>query len=210
MGLFDVFKNSVKNAVNSQVSHAANQAVNNAINGVVNGAKNVGKGKNRDEHFTFNAIPKNLEELKALPESKLDTAFKTTALVMITLMNYAENPEATHEMLTFLKGPEKFDTPEQAFLKERIGDKKYFMSSFFEGATVENNYTPTMPYKITVSENPYSFDEENWATIWVKSAGGDSPRPIKLRKKPSTGEWFLNDIQCLSEIRLPVADNPWA
>ena len=35
-------------------------------------------------------------------------------------------------------------------------------------------------------------------------------RSIKLRKKPSTGQWFLNDIQCLSDIRVPASEDPWA
>ena len=25
----------------------------------------------------------------------------------------------------------------------------------------------------------------------------------------STGQWFLNDIQCLSDIRTPAAYDPW-
>ena len=52
--------------------------------------------------------------------------------------------------------------------------------------------------------------DDNWATMFVKSAGADSPRQIKLRKKPSTGQWFLNEIQCLSDIRIPVSADPWA
>ena len=55
-----------------------------------------------------------------------------------------------------------------------------------------------------------SFDNENWATMYVTSSGSDNPRPVKLRKKPSTGQWFLNEIQCLSDIRVPTADDPWA
>lgn len=59
-------------------------------------------------------------------------------------------------------------------------------------------------------ENPYSFSNENWATMYIQSYGADSPRSMKLRKKPSSGQWFLNEIQCLSDIRLPVEDDPWA
>ena len=29
-----------------------------------------------------------------------------------------------------------------------------------------------------------------------------------LRKNPSTGQWFLNEIQCLADIRVPVAEDP--
>ncbi len=57
---------------------------------------------------------------------------------------------------------------------------------------------------------PYSFGTDNWATMYVMSGGADSPRTIKLRQKPSTGEWFLNEIQCLSDIRVPAAADPWA
>lgn len=54
----------------------------------------------------------------------------------------------------------------------------------------------------SVNENPYSFDEENWATLYVTSGGADSPRPIKLRRKPSTNQWFINDIQDISPFKL--------
>ena len=37
------------------------------------------------------------------------------------------------------------------------------------------------------------------------------PRPIKLRQKPSTGEWFLWEYSSpLSGIRTPAAQDPWA
>ena len=68
---------------------------------------------------------------------------KTTALTIVALCRYEENPDDAIEMLNFLKGPE-------------------------------------------------------------------NPRPIKFRKKPSTGQWFLNDIQCLDDIRVPVSEDPWA
>ena len=76
--------------------------------------------------------------------------------------------------------------------------------------TVCSRDTPSAPMTIAIYENPYSFDNENWATLWVKSGGADNMRSIKLRKKPSTGQWFLNDIQCLSEIRVPQEADPWA
>ncbi|MBQ8196225.1 MAG: hypothetical protein IJZ47_12790 [Oscillospiraceae bacterium] len=170
----------------------------------------VGKGSNRSESFTFTALPTNVAELQALPEASLDSAFKTTALTIVALCAYEKNPDACIEMLNFLKGPADVSTYEKGFIKERLNGKFYKTFSFFEGATPENGYKPTTPYVIKVSENPYSFDEENWATLYVTSGGADNPRPIKLRKKPSTGQWFLNDIQCLADIRVPVADDPWA
>ena len=42
-----------------------------------------------------------------------------------------------------------------------------------------------------------------------QSGGADDPRPVRLRKKPSTGQWFLVDIQYLSDIRVPAAEDKW-
>jgi len=197
------FLESIKKMALSALKKASKKAVDNAL-------QNIGKGRNYTEKFTFIDLPQNVEELKALPEAKLDTAFKTTALVILALNRYEADPEATIAMLNFLKGPETFGGAEQSFLKDRLSGEGYKARSFLGGATAENDYTPARPYTVAVSENPYSFDEENWATMYVTSGGADNPRPIKLRKKPSTGEWFLNDIQCLSDIRLPKSKDKWA
>jgi hypothetical protein len=172
--------------------------------------QNIGKGRNHTETFTFDALPQTLEALRALPEAKLDTAFKTTALTILALSRYESDPQTAYAMLSWLKGPEDFSTSEKSFLQDRLRGKEYKVRSFFEGATPENDYTPNKPYVISVIENPYSFDNENWATLYVTSGGADNPRNIKLRKKPSTGQWFLNDIQCLSDIRLPKSEDKWA
>lgn len=197
------FLDNLKRAIGAKVKKEMRSTVNNAVS-------NIGKGRNHKETFTFSSIPSSVDALKSLPEAKLDTAFKTTALVMIALAHYETNPEETHAMLDYLKGPESFSTPEKTFLKERLNGKEYKIRSYFKGSTPENNYTPAIPYVIDIIENPYSFDNENWATLWVKSSGADNERQIKLRRKPSTGEWFLNDIQCLSDVRPPASDNPWA
>ena len=199
MSIFDQIKSTLGGALKRE----ATKAVNNAVS-------NIGKGKNHTESITFEALPTNLAELKALPESSLDSAFKTVALTIAALSNYEKDADATFEMLDFLKGPENVSTYEKQFIRERLYEKQYKIPAFFKGATPENNYTPTVPYTIDVMENPYSFDNDNWATLWVKSGGADNPSSIKLRKKPSTGQWFLNDIQCLSDIRLPAAKDDWA
>ena len=39
----------------------------------------------------------------------------------------------------------------------------------------------------------------------------DSPRPMKLRQKASTGQWFLWEYSSIfSGIRIPAAQDPWA
>jgi len=47
--------------------------------------------------------------------------------------------------------------------------------------------------------------------VFLKTAGADSPRPMKLRQKASTGEWFLWEYSSiLSGIRIPAVEDPWA
>ena len=168
------------------------------------------QGQNEAETFTFSALPNNLEELRTLPEAALDSPYRTAALAVAALCRFEADENAVHEMLDYLKGPEQLSNLEKQFLRDRLRGKGYKSFSFFDGATPDNGYEPTTPYRITVSSNPYSFENENWATVYVQSGGADSPRPIKLRKKPSTGQWFLNEIQCLSDIRIPKSEDPWA
>ncbi len=203
MGFFDSLKRQAESTLKREVSQGINNAVNNA-------AQSAGKGKNHTETFTFNSLPTSVAELQALPEASLDSAFKTTALTLAVLCNYEHNPDATIEMLNFLKGPGEVSGFEKQFIKEHLGSEGYKARSYFEGATPQNSYKPDMPYKITVIENSYSFDNQDWATLYVKSGGADNPRPVKLRRKPSTGQWFLVEIQCLADIRVPVEEDPWA
>ena len=162
------------------------------------------------ETFTFNAIPRSVEELKALPEADLSTPFKTCALTMLVLLNYESNVDATIEMLNFLKGPEPMNPFQIQFLRDRLKGKEYVARSFFEGTSPANNYVPSEPFKITVFDNPYSYPEAGWATLHMNSSGADSPRQIKCRLKPSTNQWFLVENLALSDIRTPVAADPWA
>jgi len=199
MGLFDQLKNAAVSSVKKE-----------AVNAVSRAAKSVGNSKNRSESFTFSTLPTDAAQLQALPEATLDSPFKTAALTIAVLCHYEQDVQATMEMLDFLKGPGEVSTYGKQFIRERLEGKGYKVRSFFNGATVANGYTPELPYTISVSENPYSYPDENWATLYVTSAGADSPRGIKMRKKPSTGQWFLNEIQCLSDIRVPAEEDPWA
>ena len=193
MGLFDSIARS-----------AVSGAVSNAVSGAVNEAAK------KKETFTFTTIPRSVEELKALPESDLSTPFKTCALTMLVLLNYTNDVNATIEMLNFLKGPDPVNEYQKQFLRDRLQGKDYVVRSFFEGSSPQNNYIPTEPLKITVYDNPYSYPEAGWATLHMDSTGADSPRQIKCRLKPSTNQWFMVENMALSDIRTPVANDPWA
>ena len=190
----------------SKVKNAISAASNNQ--GASNGQPASG---NQSKTFTFQAIPRNVQELQALPEAVLTDAFATAALTVLALSMYEADRPACIDMLNFLKGPDNLSTAEIQFINDRLMDgKSYKLRAYFEGSTPANNYTPAYPYRIRISSTPYSFSNENWATLYVHTAGADNPRQVRLRKKPSTGQWFLVEIQFLSDIRTPVSQDKWA
>ena len=98
---------------------------------------------------------------------------------------------------------------DKSFIKDRFMDgKDYVPRSYFFGATPQNDYTPES-YRITVSENPYSYTNEGYAKLFIRSGGADSPREVLLRKAKD-GKWYLWEQYLLSDIRQPESANPWA
>lgn len=160
--------------------------------------------------FTFISLPRNLSELRALPESNLLTPHRTAALTVAALCRYGENVQECLDMLNYLKGPQPLSNHGIQFLRDRLTGKTYKPFSFFNGAMPENDYMPFMPYQITVFDGPYSFDDEYYAKLMIRSGGADSPREIKLRQKPSTEQWFLWEEYLLADIRKPKSADEWA
>ena len=165
----------------------------------------------RKESFTFETLPKNLEELKALPEAVMDDPFKTAALTLCALCAYSEDREAGTEMLNFLRGPRPMSPADIAFLNDRLMDgKTYVARSYFNGATPENEYTPTTPYTVKVISNQYSkLEDGNYMKLLIHSGGADSPRSVTLRKTGG-GTWYLWEQNLLSDIRIPKSQDAWA
>jgi hypothetical protein len=85
-------------------------------------------------------------------------------------------------------------------------DSDYVPRSYFKGATPQNDYLPSQPYTITVSENPYPYP---FAKLSIRSGGADSPREVLLRLA-ADGKWYLWEEFLLVGIRAPESSNPWA
>ena len=185
MGLFDNLKNKVNEV-----------------------AKTVQAVANRSQDVAFAKLPDTVEEFKALPQAALATPFDTAALTVLALCFYPTDREASLAMLDYLRGPRPLSGVDKQFIKDRFMDKDYVPRSFFKGATPQNDYLPAEPYTITVSENPYSYQEEGYAKLFVTSGGADSPRPIQLRHAKD-GKWYLWEQFILSDIRQPEIANPW-
>ena len=165
---------------------------------------------NENETFTFAALPESLAEMKALPEAELSSPYQTAALTLCALCAYAADKTIGTEMLNWLRGPRPLGGGELSFLKDRFRDgKTYVPFSYFKGATPENDYTPDVPFVLTVESNPYSDANEGYMKLFVRSGGADNPREIVLRRK-GDGQWLLWDQMILVGIREPKSADPWA
>ena len=197
MGLFDKLKGQVGQA-------------GQAVQGFSQAAQSVaGRGGNKSVSVVFSSMPENQAELAALPQAAMKTPFDTAALVAAALCVHPLNPAESIRMLNFLKGPQPLSQYDVQFIAERLRGKAYLPMSFFSGATYQNNYTPAQPYTVIVSENPYSYQEQGYAKMFLQSGGADSPRPVQLRQAKD-GKWYLWEQFLLSDIRQPADLNPWA
>ena len=169
----------------------------------------LGNKENETWEIQLKFLPKNLTELKSLEQAKLSSPQDTVACYIAAICRYPESKEDALEMIEFLNGPNELTAYDKQFYKDRLQGKEYLPKSYLKGSSPENNYIPSEPLIITVSSNKYSYDQENIVKLFVKSSGADSPRPITLRLKPSTGEWFLWDQALLSGIRIPASSDPW-
>ena len=163
---------------------------------------------NKITKITFEKLPESVEDIKNIDRTNPQLV---AATVIAAFCNFEKNPDAVFEMVDFLNGPSDVSNYDRNFLRERLKGKYYKPFSFFEGSSPENDYKPTLPYTISIIEGPYAHQDEGYIGFYVKSSGADSPRPIKVRLKPSTGEWFLwGEIMLFSDIRIPKSEDPWA
>ena len=107
----------------------------------------------------LNNLPTNLKQLQEMPEASLKEPQYTAALTIAALAVYPSNKQDACEMLEFLQGPKGLSAYDKQFIADRFRDKDYVPRSYFEGATPQNNYEPNKPYKLVISENPYSRDQ---------------------------------------------------
>lgn len=151
----------------------------------------------------------------SLPQSvadipKFTNPYDVAAYAVAAFIRYTEDPAEGEAMLNKLKGPEPLNAFGKQFLRDRLRGKEYVARSYIMGTSPDNAYTMSAPYKVKVESNPYSFQEAHYARLLVKSSGADSPRPITLREKASTGEWFLWNYEgTLADIRAPKGASAW-
>ena len=199
---------SILNSIIRKIKSTVNNDIRDGIEKAIYNAGNVKKTVVCDE------LPENLEQLKALPGADLKDPYAVAAMTVFALCRFDKDEEAAIEMLNYLKGPRPLTNMEISFIRDRFMDGvDYVPRSYLNGTSPDNDYTPTVPYSITVYElkpSRLSIDD-GYLRIYVKSSGADSERFIDLRLKPSTEQWFLWEFAgILSGIRIPKSQNAWA
>ena len=202
MALFDMFKNKAENAIKKSINNATTQGAS----AITAGIKNLG---NKKEKIVFNSLPVTFEDFKALPQAAMSTPFDTAAMTVLAFCYYPQNKDLALQMLNYLRGPRPLSGGDISFYADRFRDGDYVPRSYFEGSTPANDYTPAEPYTIVVSESPYSYQNEGYATLYITSGGADSPRSVQMRKAKD-GKWYLWEQFILVGIRQPESSNPWA
>lgn len=165
---------------------------------------------------TFERLDMSLEEFGRLVDMNRTDAFYIAGLAAVALCNYRYDPEKCISMLNRLKNPhEPMNDRDVQIIKERLFGKDYIPFSYFAGAIQFNNFTPRRPYTVLVKDNNYSFYNEGWAELWLHSTGAPDDRPVRLRQRRSTQEWFLSEQMLIADINLIADeeeeddDDPW-
>ena len=126
-----------------------------------------------------------------------------------------KNSQEFYEKLQILMGEyQNLSELMKQNIKDRMlqNDKyKYIGKSYFKGAIPENDYNPTEPYQIEITENAYTNIEEGVKKLFLQSGGADSKRGIivRLAKDGNYYVWSDSFMGLLSDIRPIESSNPW-
>ena len=163
--------------------------------------------------YTFNALPRNLEELKTLEVN--DRAYFlsphfVTALFICCLNRLPDNSSDAWNMIDYLRTHTatvgennilKVSKVEMQDIVQQLLDNDingYPVSnglrSYFAGSSPDNQYTPTKPYQVTIVEKSDVYTTEDGyrcAKLYVESSGSDYLiGPLKLRRVDDHG-WLV-------------------
>jgi len=165
------------------------------------------KNGNQIENIEFFSLPATLEQFVALPQAKMQSPYETAALFVVALSLYPQNKDESIAMINFLKSTAPLSPRDLSLFKTQVTD--YLVRSYFAGATPQNDYTPSEPYTVVISNNPHSYAVQGYATLFVRCGGADTPRPITMRLAKDD-KWYLTEYSSLLlGIRKPESTNPW-
>ena len=163
--------------------------------------------------ITFNKLFSSIDDFKKINRNSPENV---AALTVEAICLYDKNPDEFFLVLQDLMSDLQ---PISNMLKAEIKDRmeqnskaSYIGLSYFNGANNFNNYEPDKSYAVEITDGPSSYINDGYATLYLKSGGADSKRPIVLRKKKDENWVLYGDsiLGILSDIRVPENQNPWA
>ena len=168
------------------------------------------KEREDEMEVIMSKMPENLAEFKGMAQMDLTKPENTASLFLCALYIFSKDKAAGVEAINLLKGPVALNAHEVSFLTDRLRDKLYLPLVYFEGAKPENNYSPNQPLSLKFLPDPRPQDcEEGYIRLYLKTAGADAPRAIKMRRKGDN--WYLWEYPgIVMDVRKPVQEDPWA
>ena len=164
--------------------------------------------------YSFNALPRNIEELKTLEVNNreyFNSPHFVTALFICCLNRMTDNSSDAWNMINYLRthtatvGENNIlkvsnvvmqDVVQNLLEKDTNGyPVSNGLRSYFEGSSPDNKYTPTAPpYKVTIVEQSDIYTTEDGvlcAKLYAVSSGDDNlVGPLKLREIEDHG-WLV-------------------
>ena len=160
------------------------------------------------QSVVFSELPETVDQFVALPQAGLQSPYETAAMFVVALTVYTQNKDESIAMINCLKGPAPLSPRELSLFKTQMTD--YLVRSYFAGANPQNDYTPSRPYTVVISDNAHSYATPGSAKLFIHCGGADSPRPIEIRLAKD-GKWYLTGhASLLVGIRKAESSNPWA
>lgn len=159
----------------------------------------------RQAQIIFDKLPK-LAELRNIDRRSDNGKFITTALLICAYKTWApDNPDICELMMQELMCSPTIRNAYTPFTREfvrnamRQNDKwRYLADAYFDGASPQNHYTPSLPLTITVREYPYLPQS---STIYgcqllidkvvLEFNGSQNQRTLSLYCDPQDDRWYI-------------------
>ena len=157
----------------------------------------------RTTSAVFSVLPSTLTELMASPYNDLRTPMNTAVLFVAALNIYNQNRDESIAIINYLRGPSPLNSDEISILDGHMAQNNKdgcLARSYLSGAVPQNGYTPSQPYTIAITDNPYTYYDRDAATVFVHCGGDSSPRSINMCKL-ADGLWHLGMLSLLDGVQ---------
>ena len=144
------------------------------------------------EVFSFNELPKTLDEMAKLPEISMDTPYKTAALTVLAYTAFEEHPQESQKMFQTLCGSRALCESEWQILTKNIREDASSIKNHFCGSVMGNEYVPDKPYTLGIMESDDSFEKEGFAVLYIVSGRNEKAGSVRLRLS-NDGKWYFWD-----------------